>query len=40
VFVFLAVLVLVSLAAVVLSIVEIKRDGYRRAPERPLVRIF
>ena len=38
--VFIALLVLVSLAAIVFSLVEIKRDGYRRTPERPLVRIF
>ncbi|MFT2817643.1 hypothetical protein [Leifsonia sp. A12D58] len=38
--VFLAVLGLISVAAIVLSIVEVKKDGYRRAPERSLVRIF
>lgn len=41
VFVFLAVLGIAALAALaVVVVVEVKKDGYRRMPERELVRIF
>ncbi|MCU1409154.1 MAG: hypothetical protein JWM23_1234 [Microbacteriaceae bacterium] len=39
-FVLLALLGIIAAAAIVFSIVDVKKDGYRRAPERKLVRIF
>jgi CHASE3 domain sensor protein len=40
VFVLFALLGLIAAAAVIFSIVDVKKDGYRRVPERKLVRIF
>jgi hypothetical protein len=40
VFVLLALLGLIAAAAIIFSIVDVKKDGYRRVPERKLVRIF
>jgi hypothetical protein len=40
VFVLLALLAAIAVVAVVFSIVDVKKDGYRRMPERKLVRIF
>lgn len=39
-FVLLALLAVLAVAAIVLSLVEVTKDGYRRVPERPLVRIY
>lgn len=40
VFVLLAVLVLIVLASAAAVIVDVQKDGYRRLPERKLVRSF
>jgi hypothetical protein len=40
VFVLLAVLVLIAISSVVAVVVDMQKDGYRRLPERKLVRIF
>jgi hypothetical protein len=39
-FIFFALIVVVAVVAIVLALIEVKKDGYRRAPERPLVRIY
>ena len=38
--VFFSALGLIAVAAIVLSVVEVSKDGYRAAPERPFVRIY
>lgn len=40
VFVLLAVLVLIVISSVVAVVVDVHKDGFRRVPERKLVRIF
>lgn len=39
-FVFLALLALISIGSIVALVGVVARDGYRRTPERALVRIF
>jgi hypothetical protein len=40
VFVLLAVLVLIVIASIVAVVVDVHKDGFRRVPDRKLVRIF
>ncbi|WP_255572883.1 MULTISPECIES: hypothetical protein [Cryobacterium] len=39
-FALLAVLVLIVISSLVAVVVDVHKDGYRRVPERKLVRIF
>jgi hypothetical protein len=39
-FVLLAILVLIALASAAAVVVDVQKDGYRRLPERKLVRSF
>ena len=40
VFVLLALLVITALLSISFLVVDVRKDGYRRMPQRPLVRIF